>query len=111
MDIVAKHMPADEDGVRVAQLTGSAAAKIFDIFVANEGEQSKALLEQLHQEYGNWDDEPGDVNGDGAVDVADISAIITIMADGSNDSSGDVNGDGAVDVADISAVITIMASS
>ena len=101
----------DEVYVRVAQLTGSAAAKIFDIFVANEGEQSKALLEQLHQEYGNWDDEPGDVNGDGAVDVADISAIITIMADGSNDSSGDVNGDGAVDVADISAVITIMASN
>ena len=52
----------------------------------------------------------GDVNGDGAVDVADISNIITIMADGGKDMSGDVNGDGAVDVADISAVITIMAS-
>ena len=51
----------------------------------------------------------GDVNGDGSVDVADISAIITIMAGGNNDSKGDVNGDGSVDVADISAVITIMA--
>ena len=52
----------------------------------------------------------GDVNGDGAVDVADISNVITIMAEGTNDKSGDVNGDGAVDVADISAIITIMAT-
>ena len=53
----------------------------------------------------------GDVNGDGTVDVADISNIITIMADGSNNRAGDVNGDGTVDVADISNVITIMAES
>ena len=54
-------------------------------------------------------DNAGDVNADGAIDVADISAVITIMAEGGEDLTGDVNGDGAVDVADISAVITIMA--
>ena len=53
----------------------------------------------------------GDVNGDGAVDVADISAIITVMASGVNDPAADVNGDGAVDVADISNVISIMAAN
>ena len=54
----------------------------------------------------------GDVNGDGVVDVADISSIITFMADGGNDeakTAADVNGDGTVDVADISNVISIMA--
>ena len=57
----------------------------------------------------------GDVNGDGAVDVADIAAIIDVMAGNPNpspltpNSSADVNGDGAVDVADIAAVISIMA--
>lgn len=51
----------------------------------------------------------GDVNGDGSVDVADISAIISNMAGTSNYDKADVNGDGSVDVADISAVITIMA--
>ena len=53
----------------------------------------------------------GDVNGDGAVNVADISSIISYMTgDQSVDkNSADVNGDGSVDVADISAVITIMA--
>ena len=53
----------------------------------------------------------GDVNGDGEVDVADISSIITVMAAGSDDAAADVNEDGKVDVADISSVITIMASS
>ena len=52
---------------------------------------------------------PGDVNGDGAVDVADIAEIIDVMAKGTNDAKADVNGDGAVDVADISAIISIMA--
>ena len=103
----------DEVYVRVAQQTGAAAAKIFDIFVANEGEQSKALLEQLHQEYGNWDDDlvSGDVNGDASVDVADISAIISVMAGTASYDYADVNGDGSVDVADISNVITIMAGN
>lgn len=52
----------------------------------------------------------GDVGGDGSVDVADISAVITVMAEGSNNPAADVNGDGSVDVADISAIITIMAT-
>lgn len=51
----------------------------------------------------------GDVNADGAVDVADISSIITVMASGTNDPVADVNADGSIDVADISSVITIMA--
>jgi hypothetical protein len=53
----------------------------------------------------------GDVNGDGVVDVADISAVVSVMA-GSTDFStetADVNGDGAVDVADISCIVSIMA--
>ena len=54
---------------------------------------------------------PGDVNGDGAVDVADISNIITVMATGEANPAADVNGDGAVDVADISNVISIMAAN
>ena len=51
----------------------------------------------------------GDVNGDGAVDVADISAIISVMAGSASYANADVNGDKAVDVADISSVISIMA--
>ena len=53
----------------------------------------------------------GDVNGDSVVDVADISGVISIMAEGRYNETADVNNDGTVDVADISAVISIMASS
>jgi hypothetical protein len=56
-----------------------------------------------------------DVNGDNAVDVADIATVISVMA--GNDVGGpvparsvaDVNGDGVVDVADIASVIDMMA--
>ena len=56
----------------------------------------------------------GDVNGDGAIDVADIATIISVMASGVGADpvsarNADVNGDGTVDVADIATVISIMA--
>jgi len=54
----------------------------------------------------------GDVNGDNAVDIADIASIISAMAgEGGNAlrAAADVNGDGVVDVADITSVIHIMA--
>ena len=53
----------------------------------------------------------GDVNGDGQVDVADISGIIAIMAIDGYSQAADLNGDGTVDVADISGVIAIMAGN
>jgi hypothetical protein len=51
-----------------------------------------------------------DTTGDGVVDVADISKIISIMAEGSDDLKADVNGDGIVDVADIATVTDYMAA-
>ena len=51
----------------------------------------------------------GDVNNDGVVDVADISAVVSMMAGTETYDYADVNGDGTVDVADISSIVTIMA--
>ncbi len=77
------------------------------LFTANTEEHTLTLDVQPVQEG-----KQGDVNGDGAVDVADISAIISCMAgDNTYAATADVNGDGAVDVADISAVITTMAEN
>ena len=58
-------------------------------------------------------DEPkkGDVNEDGEVNVADISAIISHMAGTKEYDNADVNSDGNVNVADISSVITIMSGN
>ena len=52
----------------------------------------------------------GDVNGDGAVDIADVVAVYNIMAGkNTNGFNGDVNEDGAVDIADVVAIYNIMA--
>lgn len=54
--------------------------------------------------------EKGDVNGDGAVDIADVVAVYNIMAGNNlNNYNGDVNEDGATDIADVVAVYNIMA--
>jgi hypothetical protein len=58
----------------------------------------------------NLEDEmiPGDVNGDGEVNIADVNAIIGKILSGVNDHEGDVNGDGEVNIADVNAVIDII---
>ena len=73
-------------------------------------EAVKAFLETARQGAGKT----GDVNGDGAVDVADIATVISVMAsaaDSVSTAAADVNGDGSVDVADIASVISVMAGS
>ena len=55
---------------------------------------------------------PGDVNGDGEVNIADVNAIITIILNnGSVDETNkaaDVNNDGEINIADINAAIGII---
>ena len=52
---------------------------------------------------------PGDVNSDGAVNIADINYIIDhILSPKAGDMSADVNGDGNVNISDINAVIGII---
>ena len=83
--------------VRVAHVGGATKSQIYDIIVLN-GEGAPEPIK-------------GDVNNDGNVNVADISAIIDVMAGTDAYENADVNGDGDVNVADISAVIDIMAGN
>ena len=52
---------------------------------------------------------PGDANGDGNVDIADVNAAINMML-GKADVNliCDMNGDGAIDITDINAIINAM---
>ena len=55
---------------------------------------------------------PGDVNGDGEVDVRDITALIDVIMNAISDNPrADVNGDGDIDVRDITALIDIIMNS
>ena len=51
----------------------------------------------------------GDTNLDGAVDIADVTAVLSAMANGLNDDQYKVNDDDVVDIADVTAILTIMA--
>ena len=52
---------------------------------------------------------PGDINGDGEVNIADFNALANMLLDGDATIDGspaaDVNGDGKIDIDDISAMI------
>ena len=52
----------------------------------------------------------GDANADGTVDIADVTYILTLMANNAFDARSDVNGDGVIDIADVTNVLTIMAN-
>ena len=54
-------------------------------------------------------DVPGDINGDGVVDIADVNAVINMML-GKVEAvpAADLNNDGSVDISDVNAVINIM---
>ena len=51
---------------------------------------------------------PGDVNGDGEVNIADVNFIIGLILTGDMNPQGDVNGDTEVNIADVNAVIDII---
>ena len=54
---------------------------------------------------------PGDVNGDGEVNISDISDIIDLILSGKVTDSGDVNDDGEINITDINAVIDLILKS
>lgn len=54
-------------------------------------------------------DNPGDVNGDGEVNIADVNALIDAVLSGNTSNTAcDVNADGEINVADVNAVINMI---
>ena len=95
VQITAAALPEDVEGRSVELRIVSDKGASSDVITVTQGNVKTTIK--------------GDVNGDNAVNVADISAIISVMAGTADYAEADVNGDGAVNVADISTVITIMA--
>ena len=64
------------------------------------------------EEGGPIIDLPGDVNGDGEINIADINTLISIILGGMADSDtmrrADVNGDSEVNIADVNSVVGII---
>ena len=51
---------------------------------------------------------PGDVNGDGEVNIGDLNAVIALILSNNYTAAGDVNNDGEVNIGDINAIINII---
>ena len=90
---------------------------------------------QLYQSANHWKDfyqifgdvslyNPGDVNGDGEINIADANSVVVIIINGGSNGhthilsldgksliyilDGDVNGDGEINIADVNAIIDII---
>ena len=55
--------------------------------------------------------DPGDVNGDGEINIADVNAVIDMILTQVIDKSGDVNRDGEVNIADVNSLIDMILNS
>jgi len=55
-----------------------------------------------------------DVNGDGSIDISDVTELITLILendDSSNATIPDVNGDGTIDISDVTDLISQILAS
>ena len=54
--------------------------------------------------------EVGDVNGNGVVDISDVTSLVNIILGKSRDTTGmaDVNDDGNVDISDVSILVNMI---
>ena len=53
----------------------------------------------------------GDVNNDNAVDVADVTKVVSVILGSEATNAADVNKDGSVDVADVTKIVSIILGS
>lgn len=93
------------------------------VYIAPDFEEGDITLSSLMSRRGEYTEEcqttthlvlandPGDVNGDGELSIADVTALIDMLLDGSNAPAvADIDGDGEVSISDVSALINIIQS-
>ncbi len=55
----------------------------------------------------------GDANGNGEVEIGDVTSVLTLMAtpeaNGYNNQAADANGNGEIEIGDVTTILTIMA--
>ena len=87
-----------------------AAPTYFRIAMAGGSDKQPCYIDDIKFYYNDvFSSLPGDVNGDGQVDISDVNAVINMML-GKVEMvpAADINGDGQVDISDVNAVINLM---
>ena len=77
--------------------------------IYTDGTES-ALTEPVEVQLTGSSAKKGDVNGDGEVNVSDVTTLVNVILDSASGSSTvcDINGDGNVDVSDVTDLVTIV---
>ena len=52
--------------------------------------------------------DPGDINGDGMVDLLDVTPFVDLLVNGTFACQGDINGDGVVDLLDVTPFVDLL---
>jgi len=84
----------------------------FRIYQKGGNKNVATYVDDFTLYYNETQDLPGDVNGDGEVNISDVSAIISIILGGQADAAtmtrADLNGDGEVNISDVNALIDLI---
>ena len=97
--------------LRVYKFSAFEEINIYDVAIEFTSQGIEGLpsapisLELTHKKL------PGDTNGDGEVNIADINKVIDVILSTSTDMNCDVNGDGEVNIADINFIIDLILNS
>ena len=102
-------LDCSELGLRTGFITAGAAVRIWDITVTYVGVAYNSYCTTVSGVI------PGDVNGDGSVTIADVTALVNIIL-GKDDTkpylydhgAADVNGDEGITIADVTALVNII---
>ena len=54
------------------------------------------------------DTRKGDINGDGNVDVSDVTTLVGYILDGETPQNCDLDGDGSVNVTDVTTLVNLI---
>ena len=95
-------------------MTGVRQTAFFEVTTQTNKYQVRDVTD-TYLPYLDDQTEPGDVNGDGAVNIADVTALIDYLLSGDaeliDEAAADVNGDTLINIADAAALIDLLLGS
>ena len=100
-------IPAKTNGNCYWNLNFDAQTPVLYRITQSAGNKNSPVYVDDFTLYINKDDGklPGDVNGDGQINISDINVIIQMILSGNNSKDADVNGDGQVNISDVNFTI------
>ena len=74
-------------------------------------EDSKQILPQIYRKVTSTETKLGDVNNDGDVDVADVTALVNALKKGEEPEAGNIDGQNGVNAEDVRALVEMILSN